>query len=1074
MNVQNHIKHVVLVIILWAIVANVKAQLVSPHITNYTPKEYGTLKAPEVWSIAQDDRGLMYFGMANEIGIFDGEQWSFVEVPKAMNITALNSYKGKLYYGGYGQFGVLEYDEKGTLYAKVLSSNIDFSFDNIWKIHATNNSVYFQCYAALFNYSSGSVTTIKGKNPFSLSFQYENDIYVREKKVGVQLLEGDHLIPVKGGEAFAERGLMGIVPYENSDKAYISFEIGIWKNDSKNEQKIVPFCEDSCSVFFDKELVGGLRLKNGNYVLNSITSGLYITNSSFKIIGHLNSRNGLPSDEIKSLFEDRNGKLWAATGYGISRIEMRQPIHFFNQKHGIIGNVQAITEFKGKYYVSTSVGLFAERKPNSFMFEFTEIRGQTWQMYNYNDEQLFISNNDGLFISKDGVNFSKRYTGNFQAVQYDAANMFMIVGSKTSIFCLDELSDWQAYQVYDHNGQQITNIAYDEQNNCVWVGTLLGGVIRAKFDGFEYVFNQYGLNENEDQGLRHKELIAPFKVGKTVLFGTPYNILRFVNEEEAIQQLKDIGEWHDTLIKYPKFYGGSFAESELLNVGSSNNYQYIIDAGDICIASIDNKLSYFESNINQNKFFKSIDVGRINSLYLNEDYLFVGGADGICAINFLEILNKEHQDYKIEVLTNIRSVKYNDSLFFNLYSNENEVLTIPYYRNALSFTFSSTGYENGFGALYSWRLVGDDENWSEWSSIRMVDFKNLHEGTYTFEVKSQNVFGDESPVEQFTFIILTPWYRTIWAYLFYVLTFGLIVYVAIYFGRKRLKAQNIWLEGIVEERTAEIRVKNEELEHSYHEISEQKQEITDSINYAQRIQQAILPVQETISKHIDDYFVLFMPKDIVSGDFYWFAHSHEHTIFVCADCTGHGVPGAFMSMIGSDKLNQAVLEKGNVNPADIISFLNVGIKTSLKQDETVENASRDGMDITIISIDDKKEKLKVAAANNSLLRIRNNEIEDFKATKKAVGGFTPLNQVYELTELEIQPGDCFYMTTDGYPDQFGGDKGKKLKIAVLKNLLLEIHQKPMEEQREILRNYIIEWMGDIDQIDDICVIGVRL
>jgi serine phosphatase RsbU (regulator of sigma subunit) len=1058
----------------WVIAANAIGQLISPHITNYTPKEYGTFKAPEVWSIAQDDRGLMYFGMANEIGVFDGESWTFVEVPKAMNITSLKCHKGKVYFGGYGKFGVLEYDDKGNLKSTLLSTSIDFSFDNIWKIHAINDAIYFQCYAAIFKFSSGSIVTIKGQNPFSLSYQFEDEIYVREKIVGIQKVEGTALKPIKGGEAFADRGLMSIVPYGKNKKAFISFEIGLWENDLKNEQPISPIYEDSCSVYFDKKLVGGLRLKNGNYVLNSITSGLYITNAEFKIIGHLNSRNGLPSDEIKSLFEDRNGKLWAATGYGISRIEMRQPIHFLNQQHGIIGNVQAITEFQGKYYVSTSVGLFVEQAPNSFKFDYTEIRGQTWQLYNYNDEQLFVTNNDGLFISNDGVLFTKRYSGNFQAVHYDAANMFMIAGSKTSVYCLDELNDWQSFQVFDHNSQQVTNIASDEENNCVWIGTLLGGVIRAKFDGFEYVFNQYGLNENEEQGLRPKELIAPFKVGKTVLFGTPYNILRFVNEEEAIQQLKDIGEWHDSLIKYPKFYGGSFAESELLNIGSSSNYQYIIEAGEINIASIDNQLSYFQSNVNINKPFRAIDVGRINSLYLNEEYLFVGGADGICVINLLDILNDEHQVFKEEILTNIRTVKYNDSLFFNPISNKNEVLTIPYYRNNLSFTFSSTGFENDFGAQYSWRLVGDDENWSEWSSIRIVDFKNLHEGTYTFEVKSKNVFGDESPVEQYTFVILSPWYRTIWAYLFYIIAFGLIVYIAIYFGRKRLKAQNIWLEGVVEERTTEIRVKNEALEHSYHEISEQKQEITDSINYAQRIQQAILPVQETISKHIDDYFVLFMPKDIVSGDFYWFAHSHEHTIFVCADCTGHGVPGAFMSMIGSDKLNQAVLEKGYVNPSDIISFLNVGIKTSLKQDEKVENSSRDGMDITIISIDDKKEKLKVAAANNSLLRIRNNEIEDFKATRKAVGGFTPLNQVYELTELEIQLGDCYYMTTDGYPDQFGGEKGKKLKIAVLKELLLNIHQKPMEEQREILRKHIIDWMGDIDQIDDICVIGVRL
>jgi serine phosphatase RsbU (regulator of sigma subunit) len=1049
-------------------------QLIAPHITTYTPKDYGALKAPEVWSIAQDDRGLMYFGMANEIAIFDGVNWSFIEVPKAMNITSLLWINSRMYYGGYGQFGELVYDKKGKLSANILSTSINFAFDNIWKIHAVEQTIYFQSYSTLFVLNADKLTVIKGQNPFQLSFQVGNEIYVREKKVGVKKVVGNDLKLINGGAVFSEYGLMGIVPFGTNEKAFISFEIGMWKNDINDQQSISTICPDSCANYFNKGIIGAARLKNGTYAFNSINSGLYFADKNFKLIGHLNSRNGLPSDEIKAQFEDRNGKLWLATGYGIAKIETRQPIHFLNEQIGIIGNVQSIERFKGKYYVSTSVGLFVEIDSNTYRFQYSEIKGQTWQLYNHNEEQLFVANDKGLFLTNDGQTFVKRYTGNFQSVYYDEENMFLLAGDKSRIFCLDAFSDWQAFQIFEHTGQQITNITGDEVNKCVWIGTFYGGVYRAKFDGFEYVFDQYGGTENEEQGLRYKELIAPFKIGKSVLFGTNYNILRFVNEEEAIQQLKDIGEWNDTLIKYPKFYGGSFTESEQLNIGSSNNYQFLLDAGDIVVASIDNKIGYFEGNTFHSRLFNSIEIGRINTMHLDTDYLFVGGAEGIAIVDMGRVLSEEHQIFKNEIITNIRSIKYNDSLFFGNHLFTDEELIIPYYRNAISFTVASTGNENRTQALYSWRLVGDDDNWSEWTNTKTFDFRNLHEGAYTFEVKSINVFGEESAVEQFTFTISAPWYRTILAYIGYILVFGLIVYVAIYFGRKRLKAQNLWLEGVVEERTAEIRVKNVALEHSYHEISEQKQEITDSINYAQRIQQAILPVQETISKHIDDYFVLFMPKDIVSGDFYWFAHSHEHTIFVCADCTGHGVPGAFMSMIGSDKLNQAVLEKGHVNPADIISFLNVGIKTSLKQDETLENSSRDGMDITIISIDDKKEKLKVAAANNSLLRIRNNVIEDFKATKKAVGGFTPLNQVYELTELEIQPGDCYYMTTDGYPDQFGGEKGKKLKIAVLKELLLKIHQKPMEEQREILRKHIIDWMGDIDQIDDICVIGVRL
>lgn len=1046
------------------------AQTLSPHITTYTPKAYGTLKAPEVWSIAQDDKGLLYFGMANEIAVFDGVNWSFIPIEKGLNITSLCFHQGKLYYGGAGQFGVVDFDEKGKLIGRALSKEFEGTFTNVWKCYGKENAVYFQSFQGLFVHENGNTRLIKGENDFHLSFINQGEIYLREKKKGIHRLNGHQLEWIPGSEAFANEGVCAVLPGSNNSTIFVSFEIGIWQLDATG--KLVPHCADSCLNTKSLGIYGGVRLQKGGYALNSIHSGIIFTDDDFNIVGQLKSEVGLPSDEVKTIFEDRNGKLWIGTGYGIACIEVREPMHFFDQRHGIVGNVQSINFFNNHYLIGTSVGLFREKRPGSFQFELTELRNQVWNMLPIG-EQLFVASDNGLYITTDGRSFTKRYSGKYHALHYDAENMLLLTSGDRHISCLDEFSDWQIYQIFEHNGQQTTGMAYDEVNNCVWTGTFLGGVVRAKFDGFEYAFDQYGANELEEQGLRTKELITPFSLGKSALFGTPYNLLRFVNEQEAIEQLKSIGEWHDSLINYPKFYGGSFAESTEFNIGSSNNYQHLLQLGDLVIGAIDNQLGYFSGNEFVTAPFASIEVGRINTLFNQETWLFIGGAEGVAAVNLEELMDETHLSFRRFITTNLRQVRYNDSLYYHL-GFDDEALAIPFYRNALSISFASTGVENGIAPLYSWRLVGDDEKWSAWSGQTTVDFKNLYEGDYIFEVKSRNVFGDESEVVQFHFSIIRPWYRSVWAYVSYLILLGIVVYIAILLGRKRLKAQNIWLEGVVEERTAEIREKKAELEKSYHEIAEQKQEITDSINYAKRIQSAILPVEETIKKHISDYFVLFMPKDIVSGDFYWFAHSHEHTIFVCADCTGHGVPGAFMSMIGSDKLNQAVLEKGHVNPSDIISFLNVGIKTSLKQDETSETATRDGMDVTVISINEDKTLLKVAAANNGLIRIRNNEIEDFKATKKAVGGFTPLDQHYELTEIAVQPGDCFYMTTDGYPDQFGGDKGKKLKIAVLKQVLLDIHQQPMEQQREFLKNYMHEWMQGHEQIDDICVIGVRL
>jgi serine phosphatase RsbU (regulator of sigma subunit) len=354
-----------------------------------------------------------------------------------------------------------------------------------------------------------------------------------------------------------------------------------------------------------------------------------------------------------------------------------------------------------------------------------------------------------------------------------------------------------------------------------------------------------------------------------------------------------------------------------------------------------------------------------------------------------------------------------------------------------------------------------------------MEYGNLFEGNYTFEVKARNVYHQTSEIGYFSFTILTPWYRSVWAYIGYVILFVIIIYLSIRISSARLKSQNIKLEKAVRERTNEIATKNVHLEQQKSQILHQKTEIEDSINYAKRIQQAILPLQNEVAKDLPDNFILFWPKDVVSGDFYWFAKKDDDLVFVCADCTGHGVPGAFMSMIGSDKLNVCVIEKGITSPNKILSFLNSGIKASLKQDDS-KNATRDGMDAAIITINKKTKTVKYAGANRPLWTISQGQLEEVKATKVAIGGFTPIDQQFELHEFPYESGNRYYMTTDGYPDQFGGGKDKKFKVKTMKDLFIQHHEKPMQDQLNILSETMKDWMGETEQIDDICVIGLKL
>jgi len=263
------------------------------------------------------------------------------------------------------------------------------------------------------------------------------------------------------------------------------------------------------------------------------------------------------------------------------------------------------------------------------------------------------------------------------------------------------------------------------------------------------------------------------------------------------------------------------------------------------------------------------------------------------------------------------------------------------------------------------------------------------------------------------------------------------------------------------------------LSFAYEEIELKNKDITDSINYAKRIQRAMLPFRKDIWAAFPQSFVLFKPKDIVSGDFY-FLHKNNESVFIAvADCTGHGVPGAFMSMIGAGKLNEAVSLSSDTS--EILSLLNKGIKTALKQSDSDES-TRDGMDIALCSVDTENRIVKYAGANRPLWLIRNGqtEVEEIKATKRAIGGLTEDNQQFESHELKLQLGDTFYIFTDGYADQFGGAKGKKLMTKKLKEILLEIQSKTMKEQKQCLANFLENWKAGTEQVDDILIIGIRV
>jgi serine phosphatase RsbU (regulator of sigma subunit) len=292
-------------------------------------------------------------------------------------------------------------------------------------------------------------------------------------------------------------------------------------------------------------------------------------------------------------------------------------------------------------------------------------------------------------------------------------------------------------------------------------------------------------------------------------------------------------------------------------------------------------------------------------------------------------------------------------------------------------------------------------------------------------------------------------------------------------AKTKLETFNVELEEGIKMRTQELYQKN--------------LEITNSINYAQKIQTALFPNKKHLPDELQDSFFIYKPKDTVSGDFYIYAKKNGHTIVAVVDCTGHGVPGAFLSIIAHNLLNEIILVRDIIKPADILRELNNRLRETLRQDE---NDTKDGMDIAVVVIAPEATHLQYAGANRPLYIFRNKhtdlmdsdmisfsahyKLQEIKANKCAIGGFTPHDQSFDNHILSINKGDTFYLFSDGYADQFGGKQGKKLMTRQFKELILHVQSSGMNGQEKLLNEFFENWKGMYEQVDDVLVIGVRV
>lgn len=1056
----------------------VLAQEYYPPVVNYSTQQYGKDKNPEIMCAVQDKRGVMYFGTGNGVLEFDGQQWHFIKVQTGAYVRSLAiDSTGVIYAGASGEIGYLAPDSTGNMSFKSLLPKLkeeDLFFFDVWKIHATQTQVYFQSYESLIVYdlASKKMSAVYPENSFHLSFMVNNELYLRGRQTGIQKLENGALTTLPGTEMFKDYGLFGVFETSDDSLLFISQEIGLWKWKNGVARELV--AEGALLNQFG--IIGSLRLSEGSIALATLTNGILIINESGKIIKRIDRSKGMRSNEVKSIFEDRDQNLWLTLGNGISKVNYHSPLSYFNEKAGIEGNVEAVIRYNGRLFVGTSFGLFVQSGSQFGTTEFqsvVSIRNQVWD-FTIVDNILYIATSEGIYRyagiafvpslgyvvnNNDYVKISNR---NSNVIYFsEKHNKFITAGSE-GIFVFDKSFNpiWNS----ENLSARFLSAEMDPNHpDDLWIGSVGAGVYRLNLTEGNFYFDSYSSMD----GLNDDQLGKPIIFNERLIFGSSQGLLSFIHEDQMVEGLDD------SLKNDPAYYRGMFQGEPFYDSIFSAQLLLVQADKDRTWFCADDKIGFYDYETKSfiNKPFWGINYGRVNEFYLEDNGVFwIGCADGL-----IRYEKNTQKKYKSTFYSLIREFSINrDSTIFNgafssdsgvvqLNQNEAQKYEIAYAFNDVYFRFSAPYFEDEHTPEFSFILEGHDEDWSEWSTKNDANFTNLHEGEYTFRVKARNIYGHISEEATFKFTVLPPWYRTAWAYILYVVAFIIIFFIGVKISSARLKRQNQWLEGIVEERTREIQDKNEVLEH-------QQKEIQDSINYAKRIQLAILPLEEEMKKWMPDSFVLFRPKDVVSGDFYWFQEKDNKLIVVCADCTGHGVPGAFMSMIGSDRLNNIVNELRVVNPGQILSELSRAIKKSLKQDGE-KGSTRDGMDAAICMIDLKTNQMYYAGANRPLWIVENGSVEEVKANKVAVAGFTPDDQVFDEHSIQLKKGMKFYMTSDGYADQFGGDKGKKYMVKNMKEFILQHCFESYSKQRDELETELVRWMGDHEQIDDVCVIG---
>ncbi len=1077
--------------------AQIKDVGIIPFIKNYSASDYNA--AQQNWAAIQDQRGIMYFANTDEAILqFDGKTWNKIKVPSVVVSFEMDK-NGVIYVGGKGELGFLQPNEFGTLAFVSLKNKIpkeETEFQKIWDIFITkDNSVCFQTYDEIFIYKNDTINVIPveyahDEGLFLRAFYINNNYYVHTKNKGLHHLVNGTLEFVENSEIFANDMVRGMLSYGDNILIVTWFN-GIFVYDGKDFTPLKTNIDEIIST----NIYRAANISDEYYVLALDGGELLITDNKLNVVQRISSDHGLQNDQVRNFFLDNQNNLWLCLSNGIASVNLFTPFTKFDTNYGFENESKTLTSklFNNTLYVGTATGIYFKnwKKENKLQEEekFQNIINESGNVKAYHidkvGDKLVCVGAAGIFeVDSNKANYILKSRG-LRTFRHLKKNTDIMIGAAIELFLFEKKEDNWNFVDNIKNFERYSRYIEEDNEGFIWMSDASKGIFKVYLNEFYEVAKSHVLYDtiNGLHGLPSQSGNYVFKLGDKIVFGTKKGIYNYNKEEDKF--LPDeilnniIGEIEPIVMLKQDSEGNIWFRQKrtIHNDKTSWELGVLLKQNDSFTLLKKPFLKY------KNKIF-SFDQ-------IDKHTYIIGATDGF--VHYDSRINSEYNKTYPSFIRNVKLISKDSTIFGGVFLSESnkvgniqlekQLYKLPFRDNNIRITFSAAFFEDAENLDFRFYLEGNDDGWSSWTKENYKEYSNLSSGQYVFSVEARNVYGIKSTVATYEFYIVPPWYRSILAYIVYVLILLFFVWLVVYFYTRRLRKQKEQLEYLVKVRTLEIEQKKEELENQNIIIQKKNHDITSSIEYAERIQRAMLPLKPEIDAHLGENFILFKPRDIVSGDFYWFAHRDNRVIITAVDCTGHGVPGAFMSMIGAEILT-TIVNKGVTNAGKILDLQNKYIRAALKQDTT---DNQDGMDMALCVVDKEAGIIEFAGAKNPLLYIHNDEIFKVKGDKQAIGGHQIANLFKKSKKKKEQKNDgfhthiikiespmYFYIFSDGYQDQFGGPQQRKFMIKKMRKIIVDNHKIPMNEQKEILDREIEIWNDGQEQTDDILVIGFKL